>query len=99
MPLEVVAVKRKKLNWTKEREKEFQQIEKLVIQYILLALPNVTVKFVIHTDASDIQLGALIYQNSRPIAFYHRKLNLSQRRYTTTERELLSIVEYLRFFC
>ena len=72
--------------------------KKIVIQDTLLAFPNFTAKFVIHTDASDMQLGAVISQNGRPIAFYSRKLNSAQRRYTTTERELLSIVEYLREF-
>ena len=61
----------------------------------MLAFPNVNLKFVIHTDASDRQLGAVISQNGKPIAFYSRKLNSAQRRYTTTERELLSIVETL----
>jgi RNase H-like domain found in reverse transcriptase len=33
-------------------------------------------------------LGAVIMQDKKPIAFYSCKLNASQRRYTTTEREL-----------
>jgi RNase H-like domain found in reverse transcriptase len=32
-------------------------------------------------------------QDKKPIAFYSRKLNAAQRRYTTTERELLSTIE------
>jgi hypothetical protein len=32
-------------------------------------------------------------QNKKTLAFYSRKLNAAQRRYTTTERELLSTVE------
>jgi RNase H-like domain found in reverse transcriptase len=31
--------------------------------------------------------------DKKPIAFYSRKLNAAQRRYTTTERELLSTIE------
>ena len=37
-------------------------------------------------------------QSNRPIAFYSRKLNPAQTRYTTTERELLAIVETLKEF-
>ena len=62
----------------------------------LLAYPNFSEIFDIHTDASLTQLGACISQNGRPIAFYSRKLNPAQTRYTTTEGELLSLVEVLR---
>ena len=34
----------------------------------------------------------------KPIAFYSRKLNYDQQRYTVTERELPSIVETLKYF-
>ena len=54
--------------------------------------------FEIHTDASKAQLGSVISQCGKPIAFYSRKLNPAQQRYTTTERELLSIVETLKEF-
>jgi hypothetical protein len=37
-------------------------------------------------------------QNGKPIAFYSRKLNLAQRKYTTGDQELLSIVETLKEF-
>ena len=62
----------------------------------MLAYPDFSKPFVIHTDASHYQLGAVISQDDKPIAFYSRKLNDAQTRYTTTERELLSIVETLK---
>ncbi len=54
--------------------------------------------FEIYTDASTLQLGAVITQDNRPIAFFSRKLSETQTKYTVTEIELLAIVETLKEF-
>ena len=54
--------------------------------------------FTVHNDESDKQLGAVIIYNNIPIAFFSSKLNKTQRNYTTTEKEILAIVECLRQF-
>ena len=64
----------------------------------MLAYPNYSEVFEIYTDASTLQLGAVITQNGKPIAFFSRKLSSAQRKYTITELELLSIVEVLKEF-
>jgi hypothetical protein len=48
---------------------------------------------ILNTDASDKQLGDIITQDDKDIAFYGRKLNSAQTRYTTGEHKLLSVVE------
>ena len=55
-------------------------------------------EFKINTNASDLQLGAVISQKGKSIAFYSRKLTNTQIRYTVTQREMLSIVETLNEF-
>jgi RNase H-like domain found in reverse transcriptase len=64
----------------------------------MLAFPDFNQPFDIHTDASKLQLGTVISQNDKPITFFSRKLNPAQTRYTTTECELLAIVETLKEF-
>jgi RNase H-like domain found in reverse transcriptase len=65
---------------------------------MLLAYPDFSKPFDVYTDASHSQLCAAICQNDKPIAFYSCKLNPAQTRYTTTECELLAIVETLKEF-
>jgi len=70
--------------------------KRVIAKETLLAYPNFNKPFQIHTDDSHCQLGAVASQEGKPIAFYSRKLNPVQTRYTTTEKELLSIVETLK---
>ena len=63
-----------------------------------MAYPDYSKVFEIYTDASSRQLGAVITQNNRPIAFFSRKLNEAQTKYSVTELELLSIIETLKEF-
>ena len=97
-PLTELCSKTTKFKWTDRQQKAFEDIKQIVAKETLLAYPNFNEPFVIHTDASDQQLGAVISQNEKPIAFYSRKLSPAQTRYTTTERELLAIVETLKEF-
>jgi hypothetical protein len=73
------------------------KIKKAIWIEELLCYPdfNMAVLFHLYTDASDHQLGAVIMQDKNPIAFYSRKLNTAQKRYTTIARkqELLSVIK------
>jgi hypothetical protein len=65
----------------------------------MLIFPDFNKVFEIHTDASDYQLGSVISQDQKPIAFYSKKLTAAQRNYTVGEREMLSNVKTLNEFC
>ena len=69
---------------------------KLISKEILLVYTNFSKPFVIHTDVSKVQLGAVISQDNKPIAFYSGILYHAQVNHTTTGREVLSIVETLK---
>ena len=87
-----------KFKWSDTEQKAFEDIKREVAREVLLSYPNFNEEFAIHADASKTQLGGIISQKGKPVAFYSRKLNDAQTRYTTTERELLSIVETLKEF-
>ena len=97
-PLSSMTSKQAKKKWNKECQKAFDTIKNLVSRETLLSYPNFNKPFKIYTDASKLQLGSVISQKGEPIAFYSRKLNPAQVNYTTTELELLSIMETLKEF-
>src|SRR5210317_1941473 len=97
-PLMALTSKTTKWKWTAEHQISFENMKKIVARHVILSYPDFSKPVEIYTDASKVQLGSVISQNNQPIVFYSRKLSQAQTRYTTTERELLSIVETLKEF-
>ena len=62
----------------------------------VLRLPGFEQQFVVMTDASDVEIGAILEQDFvsglQPIAFLSRKLNATEILYSAYARELLGIV-------
>ena len=79
-------------------QKCFDAIKRVIGREVLLAYPEFNAPFEIHNDSSKLQIGAVISQRWHPITFYSRKMNSDQHNYTTTEKELLSIVATLKEF-
>ena len=48
--------------------------------------------FHIYIDARKYQMGATIKQDHKHIAYFSKKPNPAQRRYSTIEQEMLAIV-------
>ena len=68
-------------------------VKAAIAKETVLAYPDFLKPFEIYMDASSMQLGAVITQDNRPIAFFSRKLSKMQQKYSVTEIELLAIVE------
>ena len=90
--------KKKPWHWDEIHQQAFDNCKKIIAREVILAHPDFSQVFEIFTDASSRQLGAVITQNNRPIAFFSRKLSEAQQKYSITELELLSIVETLKEF-
>ena len=78
MPLTCLTSFNIKFEWTNVEQMAFNKIKQIVGRETLLSYPDFYKPFEIHTDASHTQLGAVISQNNKPIAFYSRKLQPAQ---------------------
>ena len=86
---------RQPFKWTADADKAFKQIKAMLTEDCFFRHPDPNKPFLVYTDASKIQLGAVIMQEGKPVAYYSKKLNAAQRNYTVMELELLSIVATL----
>jgi hypothetical protein len=91
-------VKKRPWHWDSIHQTAFDNVKTTVAKEVVLAYPDFSKQFEIYIDASTKQLGAVITQDNRPIAFFSRKLSEAQSKYTFTELELLAIVETLKEF-
>ncbi len=90
--------KKKPWRWNPIHQQAFDNVKAAIAKETVLAYLDCLKPFEIYTDASSMQLGAVITQDNRPIAFFSRKLSKTQQKYSVTEIELLAIVETLQEF-
>ena len=86
----------KKFQWNKQCDEAFSRMKDLVANAVALRIPRDDLEFTVVTDASDTGTGAMLAQKEDgvlvPVSFYHHALTAAERKYDTTEKELLAVV-------
>ena len=83
-PLTALTSHKVRFKWTELEQKAFDDIKHAFSQDTLLAYTYFNKHFDIHTYSRDYQLGEVISQNGKPIAFYSQKLTVLKTQYTVT---------------
>lgn len=68
----------------------------------VLMYPDFSKPFILDTDASDVAIAAVLSQREdgqeRAIAYASRTLSKTERKYCVTRKELLAVVNYVKYF-
>ena len=80
--------------WSTDCDKAFQELSTAPV----LAIPDPAAPFELSTDSCSYGIGAVLMQNSRPVAFYSRKMTDPERNYVNHEQELLAAILALKVF-
>ena len=90
------------LVWTPDAEAAFIAIKEALADATLLVHLQADAPTCLITDASDVAVGAVLQQKINsvwsPIAFFSRKLQPAETRYSTFDRELLAVYLAIRHF-
>jgi hypothetical protein len=77
-----MALKKKPWRWGSIHQQAFDNTKATITKEVVLAYSDFTKPFRIYTDASTMQLGVMITQGNRPIAFFSWKHSKAQSKYS-----------------
>ena len=87
--------KKKSVEWSDECQTALNSLIDDITSAPILAYPDFTKEFILHTDASSLGLGAILYQKQdgamRVIAYASRTLNKIEENYHATKLEFLAL--------
>lgn len=85
-------LKKDGFKWSPAAEKAFEDLKIALCTTPVLALPNFSKEFTIECDASDVGIGAVLSQDSHPIAFLSKVLALRHQAMSVYDKEMLAVV-------
>ena len=91
-------LKGEEFKWTKAAAKIFREIKERMTEALIMRLPDFTKAFEISCDASGIGIGGVLSQEKHPVAYFSEKLNDTQQRYFTYDKEFYAVVQALCYW-
>ena len=78
-------------------QESFYKLKEAILAPPVLALPKKDLPYSVDTDASDYQIGAVLFQTHpdaqrKPTGFFSRTLAAAERNYSVTEKECLAVI-------
>jgi len=82
--------------WIEEAGRTFELIKEKLTNALILAFPYFDKVFELECDACGVGIGAVFWQEKRPIAFLSEMLNEARWKWSTYENELYTVYRSLK---
>jgi hypothetical protein len=88
--------------WNEVCEQAFSYLRTCLTTSPILILPDINKDYILDTDACDYAVGAVLSQERAghvlPVEYFSKSLDLNQRKYHISEKELMAIVFSIEHF-
>ena len=85
-------LKKDGFTWSSKAENAFQQLKQAMVHSSMLALPDLSMEFIVKTNVMGRGLGAILMQEMRPISFYSKAISSHVLGRSVYEKKLMAII-------
>jgi hypothetical protein len=97
-PMTVLTQKGKEFKWTEACERSFQELKRRLTTAPVLTLPDIHGDFIVYCDTSRQDLGCVLMQDDKVVAYASRQLKKHEENYLTHDMELAVVVHALKIW-
>ena len=99
-PLTDLMKKHRDWHWGEAENAAFEELKRRLMKHPVLIVQDLSKPLIVHTDASDVGLGATLSQHEengdiRLVTCRSRKLSPAEKNYPVHEKEMLALVDSL----
>ena len=92
------------MKWNSEADEAFVKSKSMLSEKTLVEFLDPKAELSIVSDASDVSISGVLQQKQpesdtwKPVSFFSRKLNATQKKYSIFSRELMAIFQSIKYF-
>ena len=97
-PLTKLLRKGIKFEWTDNCQNSFEQLKGMLVEALVLTQPTSGKEYTLYSDPSGIDLGCVLIQDEKVVAYAFKQLKTHEQNYPTHDLELVVVVFPLKIW-
>jgi hypothetical protein len=94
--MDTVKKRHKSFHWIEEAEKSFNLLKKKITKQPILVLLDFSKTFQVRCDVSGFEIGVVLSQYDRLVAYFSEKMNEAKIKYSTYDKEFYAVIQVLK---